>query len=115
MSNTEVREGLRLLNGIENGTLSASDAYTIADQRDPTLVYFVFRYLREKYAPGRPESAGVLKRLLELTGTYDDLMKKTKAAEKDPLKEWFDDSHNMREFFASPDGFVQMIVDKIEG
>jgi hypothetical protein len=109
------REALRLLNGIEQGTLSSADAFNVADKQDPLLVYFVIRYLREKYPAGQPTSQGVTQRLIELTSTYESITKNMKKAEKDSLREWFDDTYNMREFFGKPDEFVDMIVEKIEG
>ena len=111
----EIREGARFLSGLENGNLSAADLYNIADKRDPVLVYFVLRYLREKYPPSVESSQGVTQRVIELTSTYADVVKKAKSAEKDPMREWFDDTYSMRDFFDKPEGFVEMIVEKLEG
>jgi hypothetical protein len=113
MSN-EGREGKRMLSGLEMGKLSVADVYNIADELDPVLVYFVLRYLREKYPPGNPASQGVMERLLELTKTYDDVVKASKQGEKDSMREWFDDTHSMHEFFGDSDAFVDMIVEKLE-
>jgi hypothetical protein len=113
-SNFEVREGLRLLEGLENGTLSSADAYTIADKRDPVLLYFILRYLREKYPAGKPTSQGVVQRVVELTSTYDDVVKKAKAGEQDSMREWFDDAYAMRDYFDRSSELVEMIVDKLE-
>ena len=111
----EKKDGLRLLSGLENGTLSTADAFNIADKRDPLLVYFVMRFLREKYPATNTASQGVLERLVALTATYSDLVKKTKAAESDPVREWFDDAYAMRQYFDKPEECVDMIVEKIEG
>ena len=111
----EKREGLRLLNGLENGTLTASDAFNIADKRDPVIVYFVMRYLREKYPPTSPASLGVKQRLVELTSTYDGLVSKAKKGEKDCIREWFDDSYELKKFFDKPEELIDLLVDKIEG
>jgi hypothetical protein len=113
-TNMEVREGLRLLTGLENGSLSVADAYTIVDKRDPVLVYFILRYLREKYPASKPTSQGVLQRVVELTSTYDDVVKMTKKGEQDSMREWFDDAYSMREYFDKSDELVEMIVDKLE-
>jgi hypothetical protein len=109
------RDGLRILTGLENGTLSSSDVYNVIEKQDPLLVYFIIRYLREKYPPQQPTSQGVTQRLLELTSTYDSIAKDMKKAEKDSLREWFDDTYEMREFFSKPEAYVDMIVEKIEG
>jgi hypothetical protein len=112
--NFEVREGLRLLAGLENGSLTSADAYTIAEQRDPVLLYFILRYLREKYPAGKPSSQGVLQRVVELTSTYDDIVKKAKVGEHDSMREWFDDAYAMRDYFDRSEELVEMIVDKLE-
>jgi hypothetical protein len=112
---TEKREGLRLLSGLESGSMTIADAYTIADKRDPVVVYFVLRFLREKYPPSSAAGSGVTGRLVELTSTYDDLVKRSRQGERDSLREWFDDTYNLREFFDRPAELVDLIVDKIEG
>lgn len=111
----EVRDSLRFLNGIENGALTAADAANVASGRDPVIVYFVLRYLREKYPASSPASQGVVTRLVELTGTYDQVIKASKKGEKDAIREWFDDTYSMREFFDKPSELIELLVEKIEG
>lgn len=108
-------ETLRLIRGIENGNLPPNDAHQIASKRDPVLVYFALRYLRERHPPSNPSSSGVVQRLVELTSTYPDVMELAKKGEKDVMREWFDDTHTIREFFGKEDEFVDLIVDKLEG
>lgn len=111
----EKRDMMRLLEGIEMGTLPAADAYNVADKLDPLIVYFVFRYLRERYPASDPNSQGVTERLIEITRTYDDLVKKSQKSESDPVVEWFNDTYNMREWFDKKEDFVGLIVEKVEG
>ena len=106
-------EGLRLLEGLESGTMNASDAYNIAKEREPILLYFIFRYLRDRYNGSDPASAGVVQRMVELTGTYDDLVRMNKEAETDPMVEWFDDTHSVREF-KNGEEYLDLIIDKLE-
>ena len=108
-------ETLRLIRGIENGNLLTVDAYQIATNRDPVLVYFALRYIRERYPASHPNSTGVLARLVELTKTYPDVMELSRKGEKDVMREWFDDTHTVREFFGKEEEFVDLIVDKLEG
>jgi hypothetical protein len=110
----ERQESLRLLNGLESGSLSIADAYNIADKRDPLIVYFVLRYLREKYPASIPASSGVVGRIVELTKTYDKLVKKAKDGENDSLREWFDDTYDLKSFFNQPDKLVDTLIEKIE-
>ena len=111
----EKRESLRLLSGIENGTLTSADAFNVADKRDPVVVHLVLRYLREKYPAHEPSSAGVTRRLVELTSTYDKIVAKAKKGEKDSISQWFAENYNMREFFNTPEGLIDLIIEKIEG
>lgn len=111
----EINEGLRLLIGLEEGQMSAVEAYRIANDRDPLLVYFVIKYLREKYSPGNPASEGVMGRVLELTQTYDSIAKACRESEKDILVEWFDDAYSVKDFYKKPQEYMKLIVEKIEG
>lgn len=108
-------EALRLLIGIENGTMAMADAYQIAEACDPVIIFFIFRYLREKYHAQNPMSAGIISRLVDLTSNYPILIKKSQKGENDIITEWFNDTYNIREFFSSPKELVEIIVDKIEG
>jgi hypothetical protein len=105
----------QVLSGIEDGNMSPYDCYLILEQLDPLIIYFVLRYLREKYPHTHPQSQGVMARIIEITNTYPDIVKKAQKGEKDSLREWFDDAYNMRQFFADPEGFVELIVEKVEG
>ncbi len=111
----EHSESLRLLSGLENGTLDAADAYNIAKERDPVLLYFILRFLRENYPPSSPQSKGVIERLVELTGTYTDLVAMAKEGERDPMREWFDDGYTTQQFRANSEEYLTLIVDKFEG
>jgi hypothetical protein len=111
----EIREGLRLLKGLEEGNLSAADAFNIAEKRDPVLVFFVLRFLRDKYPAANPSSEGVVRRVLELTSTYPAIVAMSKKGEADVITEWFNDSYAMAEFYEDQAGLMAMIVEKIEG
>ncbi len=111
----EINEGLRLLIGLEEGRMSAVEAYRIANEREPLLVFFIIKYLREKYPSSNPASEAVLGRVLELTQTYDSIATACKEGEKDILNEWFDDAHDVKEFNKRPQEYMKLIVEKIEG
>jgi hypothetical protein len=111
----QVREGLRWLDGIESGNVPANDLFFIAEKLDPVLTSLIIRYLRKKYPCAKPEAAGVLSRILELTGTYPQLVKKTRDAEQDPVSQWFLETYSFSEFYNKPGELVQLIVDKLEG
>ncbi len=111
----ETREASRLLLGIEEGSMNAADAFKLINERDPLTVWFLFRYLREKYPASNPSASGVLGRLVELTSTYPEIVAKTKALSEDSVAVWFEETYQMREFFDRPQEFVALIVEKVEG
>jgi hypothetical protein len=109
------RDALRLLEGLESGQISSSDAYQIASNIDPFLLASIFKYLRSKYPPTSQASGGVLSRLVELGSTYPEIVARIKKGEKDILFEWFEETYDMQSFFSSAKAFIDIIVDKIEG
>ncbi len=110
----EKRESLRILEGLENGTMSTADAYNALEKRDPLVVYFIIRYLREKYPASNSSSAGVNGRLVELTSTYSNIVATAKKGEKDPIREWFDDTYGLGEFYSKAGELIDLIIEKIE-
>ncbi len=107
-------DALRLLDGIEEGGSSSNDLFNLGHELDPLLVFFVFRYVREKYPPSSPSSQGVVERLLELSTNYADLVAKAKKGEEDPLVEWFDDAFELRDYFSNPERLIEMLCEKMD-
>jgi hypothetical protein len=113
--NSMKREAVRFLTGLETGNLEASDLFAISEHFDPILTFFVIKHLRSTYKPGHPDAVGVSERILELSQTYDSVVKAIKEGEKDPLNEWFDDDFNAAQYQDNPESFIDVLVDKIEG
>jgi hypothetical protein len=111
---SELRSAQWTVDAIENGTATAASIYKTASELDPVSLYFVFRYIRETYTPNNPAATGVMERMVELTRTYDDLVKRAKSGEKDSIREWFDDTYRMKDFSNKPHELMELIVDKIE-
>jgi hypothetical protein len=112
---SELRSAQWTFDAIENGSSNAATIYKSAADLDPVSLYFIFRYIREIYTPDNPSATGVIERMVEVTRTYDDLVKKAKKGEKDPIREWFDDTHRIKEFHGRPHELLELIVEKIEG
>lgn len=110
----QVRDGLRWLEGIEDGAMNTGDLYILSQNLDPVLVTLIVKYLRKKYPASKPEGAGVTARLVDLSSTYPDLVKSMKTGESDPITEWFTETYNFGEFYAKPEEMVELIVEKIE-
>jgi len=108
----EQRQALRLLQGIENGTLSASDAGLLIDDADPALVYFILTWLRQRYV-GHPAAEGVIGRIVELTSGYNSVKAKMREGKSDSLVAWFEGEYEYRDYSATD--FIALIVEKLEG
>ena len=111
----EKNETIRLITGIESGTLRGHDAFQIAEKIDPVLLHYTFRYLRETYPPGHPDSQGVTERLVEISSAHPNLVASAKRGEEDPIREWFDDTYSMSDYRNKPDEMVEILYAKIDG
>lgn len=109
----EKRTARRLLGGIEDGRLSTADVWHMVNDADPTLVYFIFSWIRAWYPAHHPAADGVLGRLTDLLTRYPKSARIAKAGAADPLVTWFEDDHGYRDFRA--DEFISLIVEKLEG
>jgi hypothetical protein len=111
---TDKRQALRLLTGLENGGVTAADAFVMAETLDPVLVYLIVRYLRESYPATDPAATGVLERVVTLTATYTGFVEICRAGEHDPVSRWFEEEHTFRTFRGRASELIELIVDKLE-
>ncbi len=109
----EQRQALHLLQGIENGTLSATDTGLLVDDADPALVYLLLTWLRHRYSGDHPAAPAVIGRVVDLTSGYNSVKTKMREGKSDPIVSWFEDEHSYRDFTASE--FVALVVEKLEG
>ena len=103
----------RLLGALEDGTLGTTDTFRLVEEADPTLVYFVFAWLRAWYPPSHPASDGVLGRLGELCSRYPKAARIAKEGQGDAIVAWFEDAYGYRDLRAAE--FVELVVEKLEG
>ena len=108
----EQREARRILEGIENGSMTASESWTLIDQADPTLVYFIITWLRARYAHD-PAAEGVMGRIIAIIEAHPEVTRIMKTGGDDSLVEWFEDIYQYRDL--SSDEFIQIVVEKLEG
>jgi hypothetical protein len=108
----EQREALHLLEGIENGTLSATQASHLIADADPALVYFIFTWLRSRYA-NHPAAEGVIGRLVELTNNYSTVKAKMNEGKSDSIVTWFEDEYSYKNFTGP--AFIELVIEKLEG
>ncbi len=105
------REALRILEGIEDGTMSASDSAELVARADPALIYLIFTWLRRRYA-GHANADSVLSRLAAVS-ERPAIAARVKEGQDDPIVEWFQDSYSYREL--EKDKFIELVIEKIEG
>jgi hypothetical protein len=108
----EQRAALRILEGIEEGTMSSADSFALVDDADPALIYLIFTYLRKKYGPDNPASEGVIGRLVAISNR-GSVPKKMKEGAEDPVVEWFEDAYKYRDLGSKE--FIELIIEKLEG
>ena len=108
----EQRDALHLLQGIENGTMNASEAAHVISESDPALVYLLLTWLREHYGRDHPAGEGVLGRLVELTSKHASVKATMREGKADSIVAWFEEAHEYRTFNAV--GFVALVVEKLE-
>jgi hypothetical protein len=109
----EKRCAARLLDGIENGSLSAEETVPLLIQADPALVYMIFAWLRVRYHPGHSASEGVLGRIVEVCTANSKVAQMARSGEKDAIVEWFEETYEYRDLDRQE--FISMIVEKLEG
>ncbi len=104
------RAALRILEGIEEGSMSSADMVALVEKADPALLYLIFRWLRKRYAD-HVNADTVIGRLVEL-GNRGTIAAKMKEGQEDPVVEWFEDAYSYRELGAKE--FIELIVEKLE-
>jgi hypothetical protein len=107
----EQRAALRILEGIEEGTMSASDSLALVEAADPALVYLIFTWLRKRYADHANADA-VIGRVVAISsrGATARIMKQ---GQSDPVVQWFEDSYSYRTLEKAE--FIELIIEKLEG
>src|SRR6476469_6050909 len=107
----EQRAALRILEGIEEGTMSTTETYGLVEDADPALVYLIFTWLRKRYSD-HPNSDAVIGRLVEVSGR-GSVPKMMKEGQADPVVEWFEDAYKYKDLEKAE--FIELIIEKLEG
>ena len=109
----EKLEALSILMGIVQGTMSTQECFELLDPADPTLVYFILKYIKKHYHRDHDDYDVVRSRLKDLKNSYRSLTRKAKTGEEAPIVEWFEGNYRYSEI--APEVFIDMIIDKLEG
>ena len=109
----EKLHALTILLGIVQGTMTTDESFELLEESDPTLVYFILKYIKKHYHRDHDLYDVVRPRLTELKNTHRAITRKSKTGEDDPVVEWFEGTHRYSEL--PPEVFIDIIVDKLEG
>ncbi|MEO8842308.1 MAG: hypothetical protein ABI591_18655 [Kofleriaceae bacterium] len=104
------QEALRILEGIEEGTMSASDSQAIVEEADPALVYLIFTWLRKRYKDHTNADA-VIGRLVEVSNR-GNIAKQMNEGKLDPVSRWFEENYSYKDLEKTE--FIELVVDKLE-
>lgn len=104
------RAAFRILESLENGTLSAADSAALVEDADPALAYLIVTWLRKRYADDVNADA-VLGRVLAIS-SRPAVAKQLKEGQSDPVVEWFEDGYSYKALDSK--AFIELIVDKLE-
>jgi hypothetical protein len=104
------QEALRILEGIEEGTMSASDSQAIVEEADPALVYLIFTWLRKRYKE-HTNSDAVIGRLVEVSNR-GNIAKQMNEGKADPVSRWFEENYSYKDLEKKE--FIELVVDKLE-
>jgi hypothetical protein len=107
----EQRAALRILEGIEEGTMSATESLALIEEADPALVYLIITWLRKRYADHTNADA-VIGRVIAISGR-GTTVKIMKEGQADPVVAWFEDSYSYRTLEKAE--FIELIIEKLEG
>jgi hypothetical protein len=105
------RAARRILEGIEEGTMSSADSRALVEEADPALVYLIFTWLRKGYAD-HVNADAVLGRILAISD-HAAVRSKMKEGQEDAVVTWFEESHSYRDLGATE--FIELIIEKLEG
>src|SRR3954466_4572436 len=105
------REALRILEGIEEGSMSATDSVALVEDADPALIYLIFTWLRKRYADHTNADA-VIGRLVEVSNR-PKVAKLMKEGQADVVVQWFEESYSYRDLDKKQ--FIELIIEKLEG
>lgn len=108
----EKEAALRILQGIELGTMTADESYELLAEADPALVYFIFKWLKKRYRDHEDEEE-VRRRVKDIRNTYRAITRRAKSAEDDPLIGWFEGTYQYKDLDAAE--FIDIVVEKLEG
>lgn len=109
----EKREAFTVLQGILTGEAMPEETIAALEQADPTLVYFIFKWIEKHYHRDHDDYEIMKARLSEIKNSARSLTRRAKDGEGDPVVEWFEGNYRYSEL--SPADFIDLVIEKLEG
>ena len=113
-TSTDKNQAEKLLRGLEDGRMDASEATQLAQDLDPVLVFAILRYLRDVYPASNPAAGAVLERVVALTSSWPEIVATSQSGEQDPVSQWFTSEYSFGDFRGRGSEMLDLIVDKLE-
>ena len=110
----EKQEAMRLLAGLENGSLPPDDARILAEDLDPVFIYVIVSYLRAVYPASDPAANSVLDRVVQLTTSGPIVLNKHREGEKDPVTVWVESDHPYDQYRGRGADLLELIAEKLD-
>lgn len=102
---------MRILDGLESGSMSTADSVAALEEADPALVYLIFTWIRRRYSD-HPSGDAIIARLVAVADKSPEIGKLMKEGQHDPVVEWFEEEHQYKLLNARE--FIELVVDKLE-
>ena len=102
----------RLLQGMESGRISPTEAEILAQDLDPVYIYVIVTFLRAVYPATDPAATPVLERVVKLT--RGDVVGKYKTGGQDPISKWFESEYEYAAYRGRGSEMLALVADKLE-
>ena len=110
----ERQRAQRLLDGLESGRLSTTDAVFLAEEIDPVLFYVIVSYLRAIHPASDPVATSVLERVVRLTSASAVLVRRHREGGEDSVASWFESEHSYGDFRGRGEALIAVVADKLD-
>jgi len=111
---SDTAAALRLLAGLEAGSLSSVEAGQLAGRIDPVLVWAVIGYLRASYPASDRAASAVLERVVGLTRSDPEVVVAVRLGEADPVARWFVAEYGFGVWRGRGPAMIAQIADKLD-
>jgi hypothetical protein len=77
-------------------------------------VYVIFSFLRAVHPASDPAASAILERVVRLTTSSAEAVRKNREGGQDPVSRWFETEHEYRSYRGRGQDLLALIVNKLE-